>query len=1018
MLSLKLNQKLILFWLSSIIISIALLAGVFYLLQNNLEQQKNKTEITDAFSLLHKYLNNKQQQFTYNTSFVAEQENIISSFSLLHNYQDINNYQAIVFDQEKKKLNDELVKLLKTTNANMVTAYDGHNRLSGFVYFDSSNNIYTAYQSYENGEKKYFVAKEGSAEYTEIKDLSGYLQYRLHDKPVLDKQIYIDRHHNHIAIEMHMPVIRKFQNRKKLKVGTISVIDKLDADFAKKIQTLTRLDVSFSVDGKKWVSSNNTQDYTVLSSLTEWSELTEGLDKSKILKGENGLFGIANYSTQESGLKIKFVFQSRTGDASVIIPHLQNSLVIVLLVTLFLLLPIGIYFLRKNVLYPVAQLVKGVESVKKGQYEDLKAISGKGELAYLANSFNEMALSIQTRESELVKLSLAVEQSPSSLMITDTQANIEYVNEAFCRTTGFTKDEVVGKKTNILKGEETPKETYHKLWATISKGEKWQGVFHNKTKPGKLIWESVTILPIKSPDGEIIKYLAINEDITLEKKHKEQLALQSAALQAAADGIVITDRDGIIQWVNPAYETLTGYSFNEAYGQNPRILNSGKHDKRFFKALWDTILSGKTWTGELYNKRKNGDIYLEEESVTPVFDSNNYITHFVAIKRDISQQRKQEKELQQSQKMDALGKLTGGVAHDYNNMLGIILGYSEILKEQLPADSKFVKYVDAISTAGDRGVSLTNKLLTFSRQKTGDLRATNINNPLIENKLMLEKTLTARIKIVFELEEGLCDVFMDEHDFNDAVLNISINAMHAMPGGGQLTLSTSNVTLGDTKAKSLDLLTGDYVLLTLKDTGTGMDTVTKNQIFEPFFSTKGDKGTGLGMSQVYGFVKGTGGNITVDSELGQGTQFNIYFPRYIEEANKTISGSDTVKQDLSGTETILVVDDEIELTKLTSEILQMQGYNVLSANSAKQALDILSEQSVDLVLTDVIMPEKDGFKLAVEIKERYPELKIQHISGYNDIDNEDLKKQGFPEALKKPIEANNLLVKIKEIFNN
>lgn len=1014
--SLKLNHKLLIFWFSSILISMLLIAVVFYFLQNDLRQEKNKQRISDAFSSLQKYISDNQQRISRNALLLTKEGNIISSLSLIHKYQNINDYQAIVFDEEKKKINKELVKLLKTTSAKMVSAYDGYNRLTSFVYTDSDNNIKQAIQSYSSGEKNLIFAGEKDSNYKEMLNLAEDVKYSINDIYALNKQMYIDIHNNELIFEMNTPVIRKLKNE-DLRVGTISVIKALDNNLAREIQSLTGMDVLFSIDGRTWISSfKNAPDINKLVTLSDWQALPDGLEKRKIINGKAGLYGIAKYKISDPGLKIKFAFIPATDSDLSIFPLLQKSLAIVFLVNLLILLPVGIYFLKKNVLLPVKQLVKGVEAVNKGQYENLNTVLGSGELAYLANSFNEMAYSIKIREDELINLSLAVEQSPLSLMITDVESNIEYVNEAFCSSTGYKKDEVIGKKTNIIKGGEASPETYSQLWSTISQGKKWQGVLHNKTKQGKLIWESVTILPIKSPDGEIIRYLGINEDISVDKKNKERLALQSTALQAAVDAIVITDPDGNIEWVNPAYETLTGYSFSEAHGNNPRILNSGKQDREFYTELWDTILAGKTWKGELYNKRKNGEIYLEEESITPVFDNKNKITNFVAIKRDITQQRKQEKELQQSQKMDALGKLTGGVAHDYNNMLGIVIGYSDLLKEKLPPDSKLLKYVEAISLAGDRGASLTKKLLTFSRQKSGNLRAININDSLNENVLMLEKTLTARIKIVLQLEEHLCDVYLDDNDLNDAVLNMSINAMHAMPSGGQLTISTVSVTLNEFESSELELTKGDYVLLSLKDTGTGMDNITQQQVFEPFFSTKGDKGTGLGMSQVYGFVKGMNGAITVDSKLGHGTQFNIYLPCYQEKNENDNLVSSETKKDLTGTENILVVDDEVDLEALTREILQDKGYNVLSAHSAKQALEVLSEHKVDLVLSDIIMPETDGFQLALEIKDLYPKIKVQLISGYNDVDNEDLKRHGFSAPLKKPIVAEELLEQIKNIL--
>lgn len=1017
MLPRKLNQKILLFWLSSIVISMLLLGVVFYLLQNNLYEQTNKQQISDAFERLQKHMQDTEQHLHQNALFVTEQQNIVSSFSLLHQYQDIENYQPIIFDQEKKKLNQDLVKLLKSTSSTVVTAHDGHNRLNSFVYTDSSNNIFTGYQSYENDKAVILGAKEGSAEFKTITALPEYVQHSLYDVPGPGTHSYLDIHGNHTVLEMNVPVIRSFPNGEKLMVGRVSVINELDGDYVENLSSLTGLGVLLSADELSWISSfNNSNIIPELNAFSGWENISTGLNNWYLVTGKVGSFGVARYKTPESTMNIKFALVPQLDGRLATFPLLQNSLLVVLLANLLLLLPVGIFFLRKNILLPVAQLVNGVESLKKGHYENLKPASGSGELAFLADSFNEMAESIQARENELIKLSLAVEQSPISMIITDTHSKIEYVNEAFCTISGYSKNEIIGKEATILKGGGTPEESYEDLWSTITKGEKWRGVFHNKTKNGNLIWESVTILPIKSAEGEIINYLCLNEDITQIRKTREQLALQSAALQAADDGIVITDVGGTIQWVNPAYEALTGYSLHEAIGKNPRILNSGRQGAEFFKGLWDTILSGKSWKGELYNKRKDGEIYLEEQSITPVHDKDNNIINFVAIKRDITQQRKQEKELHQSQKMDALGKLTGGVAHDYNNMLGIIMGYSDLLMFKVADDPVLMEYASAIKTAGERGANLTKKLLTFSRQQSGDLSLVNINSLLSDNQLMLEKTLTARIKLVLRLEDGLCDVFMDGNDFDDAVLNMSINAMHAMAGSGHLTISTANVFLDDSQAKTRRLASGDYVLLSIKDTGTGMDQVTQQQIFEPFFSTKGDKGTGLGLSQVYGFVKSTKGFISIDSELGRGTQFNIYFPCHIESNKESSASPDDKKQDLIGSETILVVDDEASLARLTKEILRRNGYTALSADSAQQALEVLKKQSVDLVLTDVIMPDMDGYELALEVTKLYPDTKIQHISGYNDIDNADLEKHGFPESLHKPLEPKIMLIRIRELF--
>ena len=285
-------------------------------------------------------------------------------------------------------------------------------------------------------------------------------------------------------------------------------------------------------------------------------------------------------------------------------------------------------------------------------------------------------------------------------------------------------------------------------------------------------------------------------------------------------------------------------------------------------------------------------------------------------------------QLRRSQKMDALGKLTGGVAHDYNNMLGIVLGYADLLKNVLNDDPKTCKYIDEIIHAGERGARLTQKLLAFSRKKNADARIVNINNLLLGEQHMLEKTLTARITLNYKLEQDLFPVWIDSDDLEDTILNISINAMHAMKEGGELYIETRNEFINETDSGNFELKTGDYAVISIADTGYGMDKDTLSNIFDPFYSTKGEKGTGLGLSQVYGFVTSSGGTIKVYSEPGKGAQFTLYLPRC--HANNTdIQVQETKPVINSGSgESILVVDDETALCELAAELLSNNGYKV------------------------------------------------------------------------------------------
>jgi two-component system, cell cycle sensor histidine kinase and response regulator CckA len=504
------------------------------------------------------------------------------------------------------------------------------------------------------------------------------------------------------------------------------------------------------------------------------------------------------------------------------------------------------------------------------------------------------------------------------------------------------------------------------------------------------------------------------------KAREKQLSLQGAAMKAASDGIVITDIKGNVNWVNPAFEKLTGYQFDEVLEQNIKILNSGLQSDSFYQNLWQTILSGNTWQGEQHNAHKDGHVYLEEETITPVLDEMGEIAHFVSVKRDITVQRQKEMQLQRTQKMDALGKLTGGVAHDFNNMLGVILGYAELLKDNLSSDAKLFKYASEIYHAGERGAKLTGKLLSFSRKKSSESEIVNINELLKEEQHMLEKTLTVSIKLVLDLYEDVWPVWVDASDLEDAILNMSINAMHAMSEGGQLTISTSNHHLALEEAQYLGLASGDYVLLMLTDTGRGMDEETQKLIFDPFFSTKGDKGTGLGLSQVYSFTRRVKGSIKVYSELGHGSRFVIYFPRYQDASNKQSENKKFDKaEDLSGNESILVVDDEHGLLDLTESILTNHGYRVLCAENAEQAMVLLETETVNLLLSDVIMPDMDGYQLAAKVSALYPAVKIQLASGFSETRHHGLVSNDLQQnMLYKPYNSQQLLQQVRAILDD
>jgi len=493
----------------------------------------------------------------------------------------------------------------------------------------------------------------------------------------------------------------------------------------------------------------------------------------------------------------------------------------------------------------------------------------------------------------------------------------------------------------------------------------------------------------------ILEIFSARASAELERKNTERILLnkereQREILQSMVDGIVTIDEDSKILTFNKAAEVLFSYTADEMIGEHVSRLLPESYTSNFEICLKNYLEMEEEPVNsvtDIKGLRKDSTTFPLRLSIAKLPLGTDGKQRFIGSCLDLTQIKQQEEKLRRTQKMDALGKLTGGIAHDYNNMLGVVMGYAEVLKEELCGQPKLVKYAHQIYHAGERGARLTKKLLSFSRQKVPEAICLNLNDLLRNEQLVLEKTLTVRIKLILELADNLWPVWLDDSDMEDAILNMSINAMHAIEGYGKLSIYTSNQKISYIDALSLDLEQGDYVVLSISDNGCGMSDEIKDNIFEPFFTTKGELGTGLGLSQVYGFVQRSGGAIKVFSEPGHGTRFVLYFPRY-HENNQNQQPSEIHNMDVyAGNENILVVDDEPALLSLTCGILAQQGYNIFSANSAQNALDILHHETIDLLISDIIMPEIDGYQLASMVKEKYPAIKIQLISGFPDDSN-------------------------------
>lgn len=477
----------------------------------------------------------------------------------------------------------------------------------------------------------------------------------------------------------------------------------------------------------------------------------------------------------------------------------------------------------------------------------------------------------------------------------------------------------------------------------------------------------------------------------------------------------------ILDW-NPAAQRIFGYTEEDVLGRHSTENILPESARRKVDKIWNELMDNKGGTYSINeNTTKDGLTILCEWHNTPLVDQYGKIIGVTSVVDDITAREKDKENLRQSQKMEAIGKLTGGIAHDFNNMLSVILGFSSALKKKLSKDEReLIRYSNQIITAGTRAAKLTSKLLEFSREAPTFYETTNINQLVNDMQDMLKKILTPSITFIFEKEKNIWPVWLDKGRLEDCILNLSLNAMHAMPNGGVLTLKTKNTYYEDIGSQFIDMVKGDYVLLSVTDSGAGMSKDIQEKMFDPFFTTKGDKGTGLGLSQVYGYIQQLAGNIYVFSKPNQGTRIDLYIPRHPEYQNNLIGDNSTASlESLCGDETILVVDDEVILLELAEIILTSYGYRVICSESGEQALEILKNTSVDLLFTDVIMPGMSGYQLSSEVMRLYPNIKIQVVSGFVEGDDESKDVDALHKnRLNKPYSEKILLKRLRGLLND
>jgi two-component system, cell cycle sensor histidine kinase and response regulator CckA len=504
---------------------------------------------------------------------------------------------------------------------------------------------------------------------------------------------------------------------------------------------------------------------------------------------------------------------------------------------------------------------------------------------------------------------------------------------------------------------------------------------------------------------------------------EESLRKLSLAVEQSSDMVVVTDQNGIIEYVNPAFAALTGYGRDEVRGNTPRILKSGEQGAEVYQELWRTILAGNVFRGILVNRKKNGELYHVEQSICPVRDPRGRITHFIATGRDLTERVRLEAQLTQAQKMNAVGRLAGGVAHDFNNLLTIITSYSEMALDEIAPSTPLASKIQEVLLAARRAAELTRQLLAFSRKQPRALRVADLNEVIGRIAKTLPRLIGEDIEFTFTPGPELGRVRVDPVQIEQVLMNLASNARDAMPRGGYFRIETSNVILDESYVapKKIDIPLGAYALISVSDNGEGIAPEHLPHIFEPFYTTKiSGQGTGLGLATVYGIVKQNKGLIWAYSEVGKGAIFKIYLPCVAGNDVAPESAGMKIQGVARGTETILVVEDEPAVRRASTEFLRMQGYNILEAKDGFDALDVAKQHrsAIDLILTDVVMPNMSGGELAEQIRYLRPGVKVVFVSGYAGRTVLDHKVVDVDKNfLQKPYMLKQLAAKIREVLD-
>jgi two-component system cell cycle sensor histidine kinase/response regulator CckA len=624
-------------------------------------------------------------------------------------------------------------------------------------------------------------------------------------------------------------------------------------------------------------------------------------------------------------------------------------------------------------------------------------------------------------EEARMRLAAIVTASDDAIFSKTLDGVITAWNPGAERLFGYSANEAIGQRAAMLFPPDQL-QAEMEILARLARGESVKQFDTVRIrKDGTPVDVSVMVSPISYPDSTITSFASISRDITERKTAEERLRKLSHAVEQSPALVVITDKAGNVEYVNPKFTQVSAYQLEDVLGKNPRIWKSGETSQEEYQKLWTTITAGGEWHGEFLNRTKDGEVYRASAALSAIRDATGNITHFLSVAEDVTARRSMEEQYRQAQKMEGIGQLASGVAHDFNNILAVIQMQAGLLKEGHNLSPEHDALADDIGHAVERAAALTRQLLLFSRKEV--LRAQDLDlNQSIESVLkMLRRTIGEAVQMKLNLAAEPMWLHADPGMMDQVLLNLCVNARDAMPAGGQLVIETSGVVFdAEAASQTANMRPGSFVCLTVSDTGCGIPSESFSKIFEPFFTTKEvGKGPGLGLSTVFGIIEQHHGWINVYSEVGHGTTVRICLPRLPQRSGRK-SPEPSLTAMPGGNETILLVEDEPAVRNVTIRALTRLGYQVLDASNAFEALAVWKahRDEIQLVLTDMVMPGgMNGIQLGAELLKDRPTLKVIYASGYSaDVAGADFPLMDGVNFLTKPYDRARLAQTVRAML--